>query len=83
MFQILTIIGMRDTGYLPKSDILKIVPGGYTTQVAWGTPFNKLAHINDNIAGSGGLFSTVSDIIIQMQLLLNHGKMPNAFRVFQ
>lgn len=83
MFQILTIIGMRDTSFLPKSDRLKIVPGGYTTEVSWGTPFNKLAHINGNIAGNGGLFSTVSDIITQMQLLLNRGKMPNAFRVFQ
>ena len=82
LFQVLTIIGMRDTTYLPKVDHLKIAPGGYTDKVAWGTPFNKLTHILDNMAGNGGLFSTVSDVITLTQLLLNKGKMPNHFRVF-
>ena len=83
LFQVLTIIGMRDTTFLPKIDHLKIVPGGYTDRVAWGTAYNKLAHILDNMAGNGGLFSTVSDVITLTQLLLNKGKMPNFFRVFQ
>ena len=82
MFQILTIIGMRDTGFLPKTDRLKIAPGGYTDRIAWGTAFNPLAHVINNTAGNGGLFSTLPDVITYMQLLLNKGKMPNAFRVF-
>jgi len=83
LFQILTIIGMHDTSFYPKTDKLKIAPGGYTDKVAWGTPFNKLAHILGDSAGNGGLFSTVSDIITYTQLLLNKGKMPIYFRVFQ
>lgn len=83
MFQIMTIIGMRDTTFNPKIDRLKIAPGGYTDRVAWGTASNKMAHILGNEAGNGGLFSTVSDVITQMQLLLNKGKMPGVFRVFQ
>ena len=74
---------MRDTTYHPKIDHLKIAPGGYTDRVAWGTASTKLAHILDDMAGNGGLFSTVSDVITLTQLLLNKGKMPNFFRVFQ
>jgi len=48
MFQSLTIVGMRDTTFKPKVDRLKIAPGGYTDRVAWGTAYNKLAHIFDN-----------------------------------
>jgi CubicO group peptidase (beta-lactamase class C family) len=83
MFQTLTIVGMRDTGYLPKTDKLKIAPGGYAGEVAWGTPFNRLAHFMGGIAGNGGIFSTVSDVITYTQLLLNKGKMPNHFRVWE
>lgn len=82
MFDILTIMGMRDTVYIPKTDRLKIAPGGYTDRIAWGTPFNRLAHfLNDN-AGNAGLFSTIADVITYMQLLLNKGKNPMYFRVF-
>jgi CubicO group peptidase (beta-lactamase class C family) len=83
MFQVLTIIGMQETSYHPTSDKLKIAPGGFTDQVAWGTAFNKLTHILNDTAGNGGLFSTVSDIIKYTQLLLNKGKVPFQFRVFQ
>lgn len=79
----MTIIGMRDTTFLPKIDHLKIVPGGYNGKVAWGTAYNKIAHAINDTAGNGGLFSTVSDVITYLQLLLNKGKMPNAFRVYQ
>ena len=82
MFDILTIIGLRDTEYLPKANKLGIAIGGYTDQIAWGTPFNRLAHKLDNVAGNGGLFSTVSDVITYLQLLLCKGKKPLAFRVF-
>lgn len=34
------------------------------------------------MAGNSGLFSTVDNLIHYMQLMLNKGKMPNAFRVF-
>lgn len=37
--------------------------------------------MNDT-AGNAGLFSTVSDVITYMQLLLNKGKLPGSFRVF-
>lgn len=83
LFQVLTIIGMRDTSFLPTTDKLKIAPGGYTNKIAWGTPFNNLAHHLDDAAGNGGLFAPVHDVITYMKLLLNKGKMPNAFRVFE
>lgn len=81
-FQILTIAGMRDTVYLPKSDRSKIVPSGYTDRIAWGTPYNKIAHFLNDTAGNAGLFSTVSDVVTYMQLLLNKGKLPGYSRVF-
>ena len=81
-FQILTIAGMRDTVYLPKTDKYKIVPGGFTDKVAWGTPYNKIAHFLNDTAGNAGLFSTVSDLIIYMQLMLNRGKLPGQSLVF-
>lgn len=81
-FQILTVIGMRDTVYLPKTDKTKIVPSGYTDKIAWGTPYNKIAHFLNDTAGNAGLFSTVADVITYTQLLLNKGKMPGSLRVF-
>lgn len=81
-FQILTIAGLRDTVYLPKTDKYKIAPSGYTDKIAWGTPYNRIAHFLNDTAGNAGLFSTVSDIITYMQLLLNKGKFPSALRVF-
>jgi len=81
-FQIMTIAGLRDTIYHP-TDKLKIAPSGYTDKIAWGTPYNKLAHFLNDTAGNAGLFSTVSDVIIYTQLLLNKGKMPNYLRVFE
>lgn len=81
-FQILTIAGMRDTVYLPKTDRSKIAPSGYTDRIAWGTPYNKIAHFLNDTAGNAGLFSTVTDIITYMQLILNKGKIPGYSRVF-
>ena len=81
-FQILTIAGLRDTVYLPKTDKYKIAPSGYTDRIAWGTPYNRVAHFLNDTAGNAGLFSTVSDMITYMQLLLNKGKQPGQFRVF-
>lgn len=73
---------MRDTVYRPPLDHHKIAPCGFTGRVAWGTPFNKLAHFLDDVAGNGGLFSTVSDVITYIQLILNKGEMPGSFRVY-
>jgi CubicO group peptidase (beta-lactamase class C family) len=81
-FQILTIAGMRDTVYLPKTDKYKIAPSGYTDRIAWGTPYNKVAHFLNDTAGNAGLFSTVTDVLTYMQLMLNKGKMPGFSRVF-
>lgn len=82
-FQIMTIMGLRDTVYKPRTDKYKIVPSGFTGgQISWGTPYNKLAHFLNDTAGNAGLFSTVSDVMTYMQLLLNKGKMPEYFRVF-
>ena len=81
-FQVLTIAGMRDTVYRPKTDKYKIVPSGFTDQVAWGTPYNKLAHFLNDTAGNAGLFSTVSDVLLYMQILLNKGQLPGYSRVW-
>jgi CubicO group peptidase (beta-lactamase class C family) len=81
-FQILTIAGMRDTVYLPKTDRSKIAPSGYTDRIAWGTPYNRVAHFLNDTAGNAGLFSTVTDVISYMQLILNKGKLPGYSRVF-
>lgn len=81
-FQILTIAGMRDTVYLPKTEKYKIVPSGYTDRIAWGTPYNRVAHFLNDTAGNAGLFSTVTDVLIYMQLMLNRGKLPGYSRVF-
>jgi CubicO group peptidase (beta-lactamase class C family) len=78
----LTIAGLRDTVYLPKTEKYKIAPGGYTDKIAWGTPFNKIAHFLNDTAGNAGLFSTVSDLITYMQIMLNKGKLPGYSRVF-
>lgn len=83
MFQTLTIIGMRDTSFQPKTDKLKIAPGGFNNKIAWGTAYNQMAHTLNDTSGNGGLFSTVSDVITYTQLLLNKGKMPGFFRVFE
>jgi CubicO group peptidase (beta-lactamase class C family) len=81
-FQILTIAGMRDTVYRPKTDKYKIAPSGFTDHVAWGTPYNKLAHFLNDMAGNAGLFSTVSDVLLYMQILLNRGQLPGYSRVW-
>ncbi len=81
-FQIFTIAGLRDTVYLPKTEKYKIVPSGYTNQISWGTPYNKIAHFLSDTAGNAGLFSTVNDVITYMQLMLNKGKIPGFSRVF-
>jgi CubicO group peptidase (beta-lactamase class C family) len=81
-FQILTIAGLRDTVYRPKTDKYKIAPGGYTDGIAWGTPYSKIAHFLNDTAGNAGLFSTVTDLVIYMQIMLNKGKIPNYSRVF-
>ena len=73
---------MRDTVYKPKTDKLKIVPSGYTNQISWGTPYNRLAHLLGDEAGHAGLFAPVSDIITYMQLMLNKGKLSGYSRVF-
>ena len=73
---------MRDTVYRPKTDKYKIVPSGFTDQVAWGTPYNKLAHFLNDTAGNAGLFSTVSDVLLYMQILLNKGQLPGYSRVW-
>jgi CubicO group peptidase (beta-lactamase class C family) len=78
----LTIAGLRDTVYRPKTDKYKIAPGGYTNQIAWGTPFNKIAHFLNDTAGNAGLFSTVTDLVTYMQLILNKGRIPGYSRVF-
>jgi CubicO group peptidase (beta-lactamase class C family) len=81
-FQILTIAGLRDTVYLPKTEKYKIAPSGFTDKIAWGTPYNKVAHFLNDTAGNSGLFSTVSDVVTYIQLLLNKGKLPGYSRVF-
>ena len=81
-FQIMTIMGLRDTVYRPSADKHKIAPSGFTNSISWGTPYNKLAHFLNDTAGNAGLFSTVSDVIKYMQLIMNKGKMPQYFRVF-
>jgi CubicO group peptidase (beta-lactamase class C family) len=58
------------------------VPSGYTDKVAVGTPYNKIAHFLNDTAGNAGLFSTVSDVITYMQIMLNKGKIPGYSRVF-
>lgn len=82
LFEIWTIIGLRDTAYKPILTHEKIAPTGYNGRIAWGTPFNKLAHFLEDTAGNSGLFSTVSDVIKYTQLLLNKGQMPGYFRVY-
>lgn len=78
----MTIAGLRDTVYLPKTEKTKIVPSGFTDRIAWGTPYNKIAHFLNDTAGNSGLFSTVSDLISYMQIMLNKGKLPGYSRVF-
>lgn len=75
-------MGLRDTVYRPNFEHYRIAPSGYTKGVAWGTPYNPLAHFLNDIAGNAGLFSTVTDVTTYLQLLLNKGKMPTSFRVF-
>ncbi len=85
LFQILTFAGMRDTSYNPSATPAlkwKIAPSGYNGGISQGTPFNKIAHFVGNVAGNAGLFSTVDNLIVYMQLLLNKGKMPNSLRTF-
>ena len=78
----MTVAGLRDTVYLPKTEKYKIAPSGFTDKIAWGTPYNKIAHFLSDTAGNAGLFSTVSDVITYMQLMLNRGKLPGYLRVF-
>lgn len=81
-FQVLTIAGMRDTVFRPTTDKYKIAPSGYTEHIAWGTPYNKLAHFLNDTAGNAGIFSTVSDVTTYMQILLNKGQLPGYSRVW-
>ena len=68
--------------FRPKTDKYKIAPGGFIDHIAWGTPFNKIAHFLNDTAGNAGLFSTVTDLVTYMQIMLNKGKIPGYSRVF-
>jgi hypothetical protein len=82
MFQIFTLSGIRDTGYLPSSPKEQIVPGGYNNGTCIGVPSNKYAHFINNMAGNAGIFSTVDNLITYMQLMLYKGKIPTYSRAF-
>jgi CubicO group peptidase (beta-lactamase class C family) len=82
IFQVLTLAGLRDTGYAPTTPKDQIVPGGYNNGTCRGIPFNKYAKFMNNMAGNSGLFSTVDNIMTYMQLMLNKGRFPGYSRVF-
>ncbi len=78
----MTVAGLRDTGYIPSTAKDQIVPGGYNNGTCRGIPSNKYAHFLNNMAGNAGIFSTIDNLIIYMQLMLYKGKIPTLSRVF-
>ncbi len=72
---------MDDTGFKPSSDFRsRIAPTEYqngTGKMLWGEVHDPIAHNMGGVAGHAGLFSTVDDLAIFAQMVLDGGRRKN------
>ena len=72
---------MDDTGFKPSSDFRsRIAPTEYqngTGKMLWGEVHDPIAHNMGGVAGHAGLFSTVDDLAIFAQMVLDGGRGKN------
>ncbi|MBN2329967.1 MAG: beta-lactamase family protein, partial [Candidatus Omnitrophica bacterium] len=71
-------LGMNDTGYLPRiQERLRTAPTEYDPmrdQVLKGIVHDENTQVMGGVSGHAGLFSTVNDMAIFAQMLLNRGE---------
>ena len=71
-------LGMRDTGFKPAASLRRrIAPTQYehgaSGPVLWGVVHDPTSRFMGGVAGHAGLFSTVDDVSVFAQMLLNGG----------
>lgn len=76
--------GLKDTGFNPaKSEWYHIAPTEYDIhrkQIIRGEVHERLAYFFDGVAGHSGYFTTATDVLRYMRMLLNEGKLPEEVR---
>ena len=68
-------LGMTETGYLPSPDLYPRIAPTQQREDRWmrGEVHDPRAHLLGGVAGHAGLFSTVDDLAIYAQMLLDDG----------
>ena len=69
-------LGMTDTGYLPDAELRRRAAATEQRDGKWlrGEVHDPRAHLLGGVAGHAGLFSTVDDMAIYAQMMLQHGR---------
>ena len=84
---------MFNTTYLPSKEILwNIAPTEYSSNIInyWGfrqklirgVVHDPTAYLFEGVAGHAGIFSTVFDLLLYMQIHLNKGIAPDGTRIY-